>query len=60
MSLPAEENTKQKRELFISIVIPIQYPIIGAREDHDCKFLHQVFSLILTDFLNKYSFGLET
>ena len=59
MPLHAEENTEQKRELFVTIVIPLQYPIIGAREDHDCKFLLQVFSLILSDFLNKYCFGLE-
>jgi len=60
MSLPAEENTEQKHELFVTIVIPPQYQIIGAREGHDCKFLLQAFSPILKDFLNNYCFGLET
>jgi hypothetical protein len=60
MPLPTEKNTEQKRELFVTNVIPLHYLIIGARVDHDCKFLLQVFSLILRDFLNKYCFGLET
>jgi len=59
MPLPAEENREQKRELFVTIVTPPHYPIIGGREDQDCKFLLQVFSLIPTDFLDKYCFGLE-
>jgi hypothetical protein len=60
MPLPAEENTEQKCELFVTIVIPLQYPTTGAREDHDCTFLLQVYSLIVTDFLNEYCFGLKT
>jgi hypothetical protein len=60
MPLPAEENTEQKGELFVTILIPFHYQIIGARVDYDCKFLFQDFSLILKDFLNNNCFGLET
>jgi len=35
MPLPTEENTEQKHELFVTNVIPLHYPIIGARVDHD-------------------------